>query len=140
MEGYWTNMRVKVVRDMVQNNMSRSELLRMFVLDVIADDYENLEKIYSDVNELGVSSGLSIQKPEIIDALIGLLESDLASAYKLSGTAPNQKVQGVPSRDKLVDYYFLVTERGQIIQRADDDGWPFEPSGELRKDWVAPEN
>lgn len=119
--------------------MTRSELIRMFVLDVIADDYEDLEKIYADANELAERSGLSIQKSEILEGLIDLIGSGLASAFILT-TVPIQKIDGVPPLDKMKDYYFWVTNKGKELQLSDYGGWPFDEEGKLRKAWAPPQS
>ena len=114
----------------------RAELLRMFVLDAIADDYENLEIICTDVSAMSTRCGLLIQCSDVTQALVSLIESGLASPYKLRPTA--EKIEGIPAIDALRDYYYLVTEKGREVQLSDYAGWPFGENGELRKDWVVP--
>jgi hypothetical protein len=58
--------------------MNRSEFVRRLVLDAISDDYENVDQvILRDVAECGATCGLTIQRPEIVDALAGLIENGL---------------------------------------------------------------
>ena len=109
----------------------------MFVLNEIADDYENLEKIIAEVTDLGTCSGLSIEKCEILRELVGLIESGLARAFNLS-TVPIQKIEGVPPFDEMKDYYFWVTDKGMELQLSDHNGWPFDDDLHLRKDWSPP--
>jgi hypothetical protein len=116
--------------------MNRCELIRRFVLNEIADDYEELGKLYAEVADLGTRSGLPIEKFEILQELILLIESGLASAFILT-TVPVQQIQGVPPLDKVEDYYFLVTDKGMELQLSDDSWWPFDDDFQLRKDWVA---
>jgi hypothetical protein len=78
--------------------MNRNELTRMFVLNEIGDDYENLEKIAKEVTALGTRCGLTLDLPEISNALMYLMEAGLARAYRLSPTRPNEEIQVVPRR------------------------------------------
>lgn len=119
--------------------MNRRELARMFVLDVIADDYENLEKICMEATGLSVRAGLSIMRSEILQALVDLIKADLAKAYRLTTIPTAEEIQGVPPLEKFGDYYFWVTSKGRNIQVSDYPGWPFDENGLLRTDWVAPE-
>lgn len=118
------------------HHSDRAELLRMFVLDSIADDYENLEIICGDVSAMSTRCGLLIQCADVTQALISLIASGLASPYKLRPTAI--KIEGIPAIEALGDYYYLVTEKGREVQLSDYAGWPFGENGELRKDWTVP--
>jgi hypothetical protein len=114
----------------------RAELLRMFVLDAIADDYENLEQICADVSAMSTRCALLVQCSDVTKALVSLIASGLASPYKLRPTA--EKVEGIPATDALGSYYYWVTEKGREVQLSDYAGWPFGENGELRKDWAVP--
>ncbi len=118
------------------HNSDWAELLRMFVLDTIADDYENLEKICADVSAMSTRCGLSVQSSDVVEALVSLIASGLASPYKLRPTA--EKVEGVPPISNLGNYYYWVTEKGRGVQLSDYADWPFGENGELREDWTAP--
>jgi hypothetical protein len=117
--------------------VNRKQLVSTFVLDVIADDYESLEKIYTDVAVLGTHCGMLIEKSEIFQALLALVESGLASAYILT-TEPVQEIRGVPPLDQMNDYYYWVTDKGKQVVLADCSGWPFDDDFHLRKDWSPP--
>jgi hypothetical protein len=120
--------------------MTRIEFVRRFVLIEIADDYEDLEHIYSLVARDSLRSGLTVQKPEIIHALVELIEAGLATAYRLSGSSPAQKIQGVPPRAEIEDSYihFWATPKGRELVVSDRDWWPFDDEGALRRDWSPP--
>ena len=119
--------------------MKRDELTAMFVLDVIADDYESLETIYREVSEFGERCGITFGSAEIRSALLNLIETDLARAYRLSPLRPGEEIVGVPVSSEIDDLYFLPTERGKEVQLADFEGWPFDERGSLRKNWIPPE-
>ena len=76
--------------------MKRKQFVRRLVLDHIADDYENVDQmILNEVAEDGARCGLTIERPEIVNALAGLIEDRLAKAYVLSSTAT--ELQGMPT-------------------------------------------
>jgi len=64
--------------------MHRRELVRTFVLNGIADDYENLEQITKQAASLRADCGMTIQSSEILEALGDLVGAGLAKAYRLS--------------------------------------------------------
>jgi hypothetical protein len=128
--------------------MYRRELVRMFVLSVISDDYENLYQITKQVGTCSSDCGLAFETNEILDALGDLIANDLAKAYRLSNTAeelhgmPPTEVIGSPNESSLGDVYFWVTEKGRqlVLSNYDDDGWPFDEDNVLKADWKQPED
>ena len=117
--------------------MQRYVLIRMFVLDVMADDYENLEMIYGELHKFGERCGLTLRASEILAALIQLIELGLAKAYWL-WQPPVREIEGVPPLDEIDRYYFWLTEEGRKVQLADYENWPFDTEGAVRRDWVCP--
>jgi len=93
--------------------VKRDELIRMFILNGIADDYENLEHITKTVVALGVKCGLRIDSSEIWHELANLIEAGLAKAYRLLKTPP-EEIKGIPSSEDLDDFYcyFWITDQG----------------------------
>jgi hypothetical protein len=66
----------------VASPASRRELVRFLVLGWIADDYENLTvSIAGPVTEDGARCGLAIERVEIVQALVELVELGWAKAY-----------------------------------------------------------
>jgi hypothetical protein len=62
--------------------MDRSEIVRRLILISISDDYENVDQvILRQVAKTGAKLGLAIGRPEIVDALAGLVADGLAKAY-----------------------------------------------------------
>jgi hypothetical protein len=123
--------------------MTRREQIRMFVLGMIADDYEEIEHITERVGECFGVCRLGITRNEIVQALITLIQEDCARAFHLMGTPGHEpeEIRGVLSPDqiKLRDPYFLITEKGaEEISRL-DDAWPIDDEGSLRREWVPPE-
>ncbi len=123
--------------------MTRREQIRMFVLAVIADDYEEIEHITERIAAWSGACNLEISSEEIVEALITLTREDCARAYHLLGTPGNQpeeiKVTLSPDQIQLRDPYFLITDKGVEEINLPSDGWPFDDEGLLRKEWVPPE-
>ena len=119
--------------------MDRRELVRLLVLSEICDDYENVDQIIlPHVVKQTAKCGLAIERPEIVDALAGLIQDGLAQAYLLSSHPPySTELPGMPPLDVIeedFETYFLVTKRGIELQQSDNTSWPFDDDGELRPD------
>lgn len=114
--------------------MERRELIRRLVLNSISDDFENVDQmILQDVTRDGSRFGLTIERPDIVDALKGLIDDGLAKAYLLSGDmGPNPfagELPGMPPLDVVETYfktYFYITKKGMDFHLADDTWWPFD--------------
>ena len=120
---------------------ARNELVNLFVLDAISDDYEDMERIANEVHSLGSRCGLSVTDDDISQGLITLITRGLAKAYRLYPShRPPEEIQGVPQPGNFPDLYFLITDKGTELQLAGWDQWPFDENNELRKDWSPPSN
>jgi len=127
--------------------MRRSELVRTFVLNGIADDYENLEQITKQVDGLSAGCGMTIQSSEILEALGDLVGAGLAKAYQLSSNQPEEIIGmpptneiGSPNLTTASDIYFWVTKKGMDVQLSPCEDWPFDENNRLRSDRSPPEN
>jgi hypothetical protein len=120
----------------------------MFVLNEIADDYENLHQVAKQVASLSSDCGLTIETHEILEALGDLIANDLASAYRLSSTSTAEKLYGMPPADQIGspdesmmgDIYFWVTEKGRQLVRSRSPDWPFDDDYILKTNWNRPED
>jgi hypothetical protein len=103
-------------------------------LDSICDDDENVDQIIlRHAAKLGAECGLTIERPEVVDALKGLVEDGLAKAR-----AKGEKVEGMPSVDVVeedFETYFYITKKGMELQLSDDVDWPFDDDNNLRPGW-----
>jgi len=120
--------------------MNRNELVRLFVLNAISDDYENVDQvILRSVAEDGAKCGLTIERSEVVHALAGLIEDGLAKAYLLSGTAPHvTELPGMPAMnipEKDFETYFYITKKGMDLHLHEDTCWPLDDEGNLKPDW-----
>ncbi|MDP8980206.1 MAG: hypothetical protein M3O35_06410 [Acidobacteriota bacterium] len=117
--------------------MKRSEFVRRIVLDHIANDYENVDQtILGEVADFGARCGLVIERPEVVEALAGLIETGLAKAYLLSNTAT--ELPGMPAIDVVeedFETYFYVTKAGKELVQSDETWRPFDDEGSLRLEW-----
>jgi hypothetical protein len=118
----------------------------MFVLNEIADDYENLHQITKQVTPLGSACGLTIETSEILQALRDLTTANLARAYRfVPPSNATEEILGMPPTDEIgspdvsrrEDVFFLVTEKGTTRPC----GYPTGPDNDrvLRSDWKPPE-
>jgi hypothetical protein len=124
--------------------LSRSEFVRRLVLNSIADDYENVDQIIlREVAGNAGKCGLAVERPEVVEALAGLIEEGLAKAYILSGDSRDPfagELPGMPPMDVVEEYfrtYFYITKKGldhHSLHRSDGT-WPFDDEGDLRQDW-----
>lgn len=117
---------------------TRAELRRMFILNVVCDDYENLEMIRSEVDKMAPACGLPVTDKLISAELCRLIQDGLVSAYLLSSTDPVEALDGVPPDSELDEYYYFVTKEGRALQLADFPDWPFEEELNLKRDWTPP--
>jgi hypothetical protein len=120
--------------------MIRSEFVRRLVLNWISDDFESVDQvILRHVAGTGAKCGLTIERPEVVDALAGLIEDGFAKAYLLSSREPHTtELQGMPAMDVIEDVfktYFYITKKGMDFHLADDTWWPLDDEDNLRTDW-----
>lgn len=123
--------------------MSPVELIRVFVLNEIMDDYEEFEHITENVAKLGIERGVGVQKEDVVRALISLTENGFAKAYRFpdKGTR-TEKIEGVPALEEIQNpdpfsrSYFWATKKGneEHMRLRSLDSWPFDEDGELRRD------
>jgi hypothetical protein len=83
--------------------------------------------------------GMEISEPEIVQGMVELIQAGLAKAYWFApGRRTAEEIPGVPPLEQIGDYYFWATPKGRELQSSDDDWYPFDDNGELRKGWTAP--
>ena len=114
--------------------MDRDELIRLFVLDAICDDYENVDQvIIGHVAGYCAKLGMAVDRSDVVMALGELVDSRMAKAYRLFSTEPfKEDLEGMPPLDVVETYfktYFYITKKGMERQLS-DDGWPFDEDGE----------
>jgi hypothetical protein len=124
--------------------LSRSEFVRRLVLNSISDDFENVDQvILRDVAEDAAKCGFTVERPEVVEALAGLIADGFAKAYILSGDSRDPfsgELPGMPPMGVIEEYfktYFYITKAGlDLHNRQRCDGtWPFDDLGDLRQDW-----
>jgi len=117
--------------------MNRGEIVGLLVLNAISDDYENVDQvILRYVVEQLAKLKVAIERPEIVNALGGLIQDGLAKAYLLSGTEPySTELHGMPPLDAVEEdfkTYFCITKKGIDLLLAGKTDWPFDDEGNLR--------
>jgi hypothetical protein len=121
--------------------MDRRELVRRLVLSKISDDFENLDQvILPHVSREAARCGPAIERPEIVEALVGLVKDGLAKAYELTPFVRDPfsgELKGMPPLDVVKEdfaTYFYVTKQGKDLVRT-DGWWPLDDEGNLLPDW-----
>jgi hypothetical protein len=122
--------------------MTRSEFVRLLVLNSICDDFENVDQIIlPDVARTGARCGLTIERSEVVGALASLIADGLAKAYILPGPERSPfsgELPGMPPMDEVEENfktYFYITKKGMDLHLSDREWFPLDDEGELRKDW-----
>ena len=114
----------------------RAELVRRIVLNDISDDYENVDQtIFPNVAKQCAKLGFVVQRPQVVDALAGLIKDGLAKAFLLSGKEPARELQGMPPLEVVEEdfkTYFYITDKGRAMHLSHDDSWPFDDDGNPR--------
>lgn len=118
--------------------MTRYELVRMLVLNEIADDYEASAHIQERVSDLGRECELLIDAADVNLALLDLVKSGWAKAYDL-WKEPREELQVVPKFEQIGEHYYWITPQGREVLSA-FEGWPFDDEGALLPGWHAPAN
>jgi hypothetical protein len=121
--------------------MTRAELTRMFVLNSFCDDYEDIEQITKQTDELGPKCGLTISHDDIILALRELIDLGYAKAWDLTQPKrePIKEYQGMLSLEEItaLDPYFFRTQRGLEVSKPLSTDWLFDENNSLCEDWIA---
>ena len=119
--------------------LDRNELITMFVLDMVADGYEDIDQIVKDVTNLGERCGMEVHVSEIIHALNDLVARQLVKAYRfpLDGS-PTEEGFEMPPCGKIGEYHFKITSEGMKLEMADYPPWPFDEDNNLKEEWVPP--
>jgi hypothetical protein len=117
--------------------MTRAELIRVFVLREICDDFEDIERISNWVTECGSKCGLTVSHDDIIQALRELIELGQAKAWDL-GRWPDPPAADdpeTPPREEIepLNPRFSRTEAGIAFHKANSLNGTFD------EDWLAPE-
>jgi hypothetical protein len=120
------------------NDMKRTELIRLMVVNAICDDYANVDQvILPNVSKDCAKLGLTIERSEIVGALDELGGGGLAKAYLLSSSEPRTtELHGMPPLDEVEEHfttYFYITTKGMDLHLSDDTWWPFDYQGEPLK-------
>jgi len=118
------------------HGVTRYEMVRMLVLNEIADDYEEPSHIYERLEDLGRKCGMVIQPLDVKRALVDLVESGWAGAYDL-WRKPVEELRAPPPPERVDEYYYLITQRGREAQSS-FEAWPFDDTGAILQGWSPP--
>lgn len=121
------------------DRMDQREFIRLFVLNTICDDYENIDQIILP-NALrdGARCGVAIDRGEVVEALAYLIENGFAKAYNLRREPGSCELQGMRDVSEIEDdfeTYFYITAKGLEFYRSNDGWWPFDEEDNLLPAW-----
>ncbi len=91
---------------------NRTEFVEALVLNSIADDYEDFDRVLDEVTAWARFRGLQLTRNEVADALEMTVNTGRAQAYALS-TVPPRSTPVSFSTEKLGELYFLLTPEGR---------------------------
>ncbi len=99
-------------REEAATSMANRCLTRLLVLEAIANDYEELSTVCSDVEQWLGEKGESIAEAEVLEALFSLVKDGLAEGYRLSTTPPYAVLVKPVSPHDMAGLHFLITQAG----------------------------
>ena len=85
------------------------------VIDLIADDYEEIGMIMEEVRKRAVEFRVRPTVAEVKDILVQLVACGLATAVRLDPSRPAQKLTVDDLAIFEADYYFLLTSQGRLL-------------------------
>jgi len=116
--------------------MTRYEMIRLFVLNEIADDYEAAAHIREGVIDIGRRCGIRIETIDINHAIVDLVRRGWAKVYDV-WKDPVKEVTTLLRADGTDQYYYFITQAGREIQSS-SGWWPFDDEGAVLPDWSPP--
>ena len=90
-----------------------AEIAEGFVMDAIANDYESYLTIMDEVRTWSMEIGVELTSADVADALLKLLRSGFAQAYKLSPVSTPQPITTHDAGEELAMYYYILTPEGK---------------------------
>ena len=118
--------------------MDRQTLIQHLVLDMISNDYENVDQtILEDVNKYAPEYGVTVTRTDVVAALEQLVAQGLAKAYVVAGTPPLLvPFAGMPALDVVEedDYknknWFIATAKGRHLMASEPAWYPESQPGD----------
>lgn len=90
------------------------------VINAIADDYEDVSTILADISPWALEKRIVFDRERVIEALISLVRSGLASAYTIPTVGPPIKIKVVDASDIGEGTYFVTTQAGRSVVLSSD--------------------
>jgi hypothetical protein len=95
----------------------RAEMLRQFILEAMANDYESFECIEEQVKKWMKNEQTGVTKQELALTLETLITEGYARAYILSPVPPHSKFEKF-SLERLDELWYHLTTRGKQLVKA----------------------
>lgn len=107
--------------------VSRENLLKIFVLNELADDFENLEMVAGECGILAAKCGIRIVDKDVIETIAALIKDGSLRAMWLSRADDPRPIEGVPANEDFYRVYFAHTDAG--VRRHSENPWPLDDYG-----------
>jgi hypothetical protein len=113
----------------MERRIFRTDLLQRLALNVVSDDYENLEMVRQECLSDAAALGVSFSVQEISTAVRELIMRGLVKAYSLSSREPAREIEGQPADIDMEKLYFFQTNEGKLANAT--EFWPIGEDGRL---------
>ncbi len=109
----------------------------MLVLDVVADDFENFEKMLEEMAVLSAAVLMNISPADVTEAIAFLITRGWIKAYDLRTQRAPIELPGVPPPEQIEECYYYQTLLGKKINGI-DDYCPLDDEFKLKSSWSFP--
>lgn len=92
------------------------DVVNDYVINVVANDYENMELISEEVSSWSSSKGRSVSPDLIIDAISELIKEVLIGCFRFSTSSGKYETSDF-ERDNINDFWFLISTKGKALLR-----------------------
>jgi hypothetical protein len=93
------------------------DAVKDYVINVVANDYENLELITKEVSSWASSEGRSVTPALIVDAISELVKEGLVGCFRFSTSSGKYETTDF-KRDKTEELWFLISSSGKKLLAA----------------------
>jgi hypothetical protein len=91
---------------------SNLDRIRDYIINVVANDYENFGLIVDEVSAWASKDGMAVSPEEIMQALTSLVSDGLVDSYQFSHSSGGYELCDLASSN-LTDRWFYVSKTGK---------------------------
>lgn len=93
--------------------MNHAEQIRLMIMDVVANDYEDCDTIAAEVNSWAEEQGLNVTESDLLKLLCDLVRTGHIDAYELPATSQSPRV--LAPEEKCAHAYYLISKAGRRL-------------------------